>query len=466
MVGLLNKYYYKTRIIFTFAAISILLVLLMSRGSYYFVKDLYMQQLEDQLNIISNVLTEDLDFKMIELLDLGKPTSSLTKYLETTLNKRSFEEFQSDIFVFDNTLEINYSAQNPRSTMEHPELGLFADEIELLGLNEKMTSTPFLGVDDQWYLFSFNRIGNNTYLGIKALAVNFNKIEEFDNLFWLLGLIGIIIIVIISWFLANSITKPIDRLVEFSSAIGDNKLEIRAPENMKGELGILNKAMDMMRNNILRNQKDREKMLAQIAHEIRNPLGGIELLAGLTKEDLLKNNLPYHYQEKILNEVSGLKVLISSYLNYSKPSPANPEVVDLESLVNDVTNSTQSKLNSKNIDLRTRIDLGHIKFDKDQLKHILINLIINAADAVDNSGSIEISTWAENGFSIIAVRDNGCGIPDQDTEKLFELFYTTKKDGVGLGLAISKKYCLENNSELLFELNKPNGVVAKIIKEK
>lgn len=437
----------------------------MSRGSYYFVKNLYLQQLEDHLNIVSSVLKEDLNQQMIDLIDLGKPTSTLKKYFNETLNKRAFENLQSEIFIFDNTLQVSFSTTISNSISEHPELELYSDDIILLEVNEKSTSTPFLGIDNEWYLFNFTRIGKNTFMGVKAQAANFSKIDEFDNLFWLLGLIGTFIIVVISWLLANSITRPIDRLVEFSTAIGDNKLEVNTPVQMKGELGVLSKAMDLMRNNILRNQKEREKMLAQIAHEIRNPLGGIELLAGLTKEDLLKNNLPYHYQEKILNEISGLKVLITSYLNYSKPSPASPEMVDLKNLILDVSNSTQRSIRSKGIIYSEKIELDKIKFDKDQLKHVLINLVLNSADAVKNSGSIEVSAWSENGYSMISVKDNGSGIDNKIKEKLFEPFQTTKKDGVGLGLAISKKYCIENNSDLIFEENKPRGVIAKIIKE-
>lgn len=140
-------------------------------------------------------------------------------------------------------------------------------------------------------------------------------------------------------------------------------------------------------------------------------------------------------------------------------------MVDLKNLILDVSNSTQRSIRSKGIIYSEKIELDKIKFDKDQLKHVLINLVLNSADAVKNSGSIEVSAWSENGYSMISVKDNGSGIDNKIKEKLFEPFQTTKKDGVGLGLAISKKYCIENNSDLIFEENKPRGVIAKIIKE-
>lgn len=465
MINLKNKYY-KVRIIVTFALISILLLLGMSRASYYFVKDLYLQQLSDQLTLVSNFLTEDIDEEMIELLDLGEPTSTVRKYFSSHLQKPSVEKLESEIFIFNNDMEIVFSSETEITNSEqYPELFLYQSDIISLTNKSIFVTTPFKGIDQYWYLYSFQKIGSNLFLAIKAPAVKFSKIEEFDFLFWMLGFAGVIIIVIISWFLANSIIRPIYKLVNFSEDIGNNNLDSPAPGNMKGELSILSRTMDTMRKNILRHQKERENMLAQIAHEIRNPLGGIELLAGLTREDLEKNNLSGEYPKKILDEVCGLKKLITSYLNYSKPTPATPEDVSIEYLVDDVQRIFENKLKEKNIDLRKEITVPKIKFDKEQLKHIIMNLVANSIDAIKSNGLINILTFSINGNVIISVTDDGTGIADDNSKNIFEPFFTTKKEGIGLGLAISKKYCDENNAEIKLTNNSPQGVTFSIIKE-
>lgn len=460
-----NKYY-KVRIIFTFAVIAIVLVLGMSRISYYFVKDLYLQQLEDQLNMASTFIADELDDNFISLLELGTPTKSLENYFSKQVEKDYLKDLQSEIFIFNSGLEIIFVPDdNINTRAQYPELIFYQAEIQTLELNNNLITIPFMGVDERWYLYSFRKIGKDSYLCIKAPAIKFSRIEEFDNLFWLLGLGGIIAIIIISWFLANSITRPVNRLVKFSRKIGDNKLDSPAPTGMKGELAELSKSMDIMRKNILRNQKERENMLAQIAHEIRNPLGGIELLAGLIKEDLEKEKLSNEYPQKILNEVAGLKKLITSYLNYSKPSQVNPEDIEINDMINNIEDVFKLKLSEKNIEMKKYIEQSKIRFDKDQLKHVVMNLIANSLDAVDQGGKIEITSFAKNGHAILSISDNGTGIEKENIDKLFEPFFTTKKDGIGLGLAISRKYCEENNAEIKIVQNSDKGITFNIIKE-
>jgi signal transduction histidine kinase len=465
MIPLKNKYY-KIRIIFTFALITILLVLTMSRISYYFVKDLYLQQLDDQLTLVSGFISEDLNNDFISLLEVGQPTPTLIKYLNKQVSKKSINDLQSEIFIFNSDMNLLYVAGEKSSEgKQYPELIFYEEDLKLLSVNENFTTIPFEGIDNNWYLYSFKKIGPDSFLGIKAPAVKFARIEEFDNIFWLLGIGGIVFIVFISWFLANSITRPVNELVKFSRQIGDNKLDTLAPEGMKGELAILSKSMDTMRKNILRNQKERENMLAQIAHEIRNPLGGIELLAGLTKEDLQRENLSDEYPTKILSEVTGLKKLITSYLSYSKPAPANPEDVEINELVDNIENVFKIILEDKNITLQKNITLSKYRFDRDQLKHVLMNLVANSIDSTDSQGTIEIKSYSVNGHHIISVSDDGPGINKDNMDKLFEPFFTTKKDGIGLGLAITRKYCEENNAEIKIDPAKGKGVTFKIIKE-
>jgi len=144
---------------------------------------------------------------------------------------------------------------------------------------------------------------------------------------------GIALTIILGFLVAASITKQIDRLTKFSADIGNGDFNSPLPEKINGELKILSDAMDKMRTDILNNHKEKEEMLAQIAHEIRNPLGSIELMANLTKEDILADNNNPEYLNKILLEISDLKSLITAYLNYSRPYLAKPEKVDLNHLV-------------------------------------------------------------------------------------------------------------------------------------
>ena len=207
------------------------------------------------------------------------------------------------------------------------------------------------------------------------------------------------------------------------------------------------------------------KIADGIAHEIRNPLGGIELLANLARENLngdLKNK---EYLDRILKEINGLKSLITSYLNYSRSVPVKPAWVGLPKLLNEVGDIFKKQLNEKDIHLTLDSGINIIYFDEDHLRQILINLIVNGMDSISSGGIIRISSGYKNKQWVISVSDNGSGIKEKDLLFIFDPFFTTKKNGTGLGLAISRKLCIENKAEIFAQNNPDKGTTFTIIKE-
>jgi signal transduction histidine kinase len=265
--------------------------------------------------------------------------------------------------------------------------------------------------------------------------------------------------------MAGSITKPLNRLVYFSSEIGKGNFNASVPANMHGEINTLAVAMENMKTGLAKNQKEKEDLLAQIAHEIRNPLGGIELLASLTKEDLQKEKKDTGYLDKILKEVNHLKVLITSYLNYSRPVIANPGILDLSKISKEIENIFDKPMKNKDTHLVFNFSADNIYFDEDHLRQILINLVSNSLESICEKGMIEISTQSINHCWVINIKDNGAGIPEENLNIIFNPFFTTKKEGTGLGLAICKKLCTENKAELAVSNNYENGTTFSIIKE-
>ena len=295
--------------------------------------------------------------------------------------------------------------------------------------------------------------------------------------------------ILLSFWVAGKITKPIESLVSFSGEIGKGNFKVTAPGAMKGEFDILAKAMDKMKQNLAENHKEREKILAQIAHEIRNPLGGIELLANLAKENLSnqsvialqeknrsgdsfsdiefasqldKNN---EYLNKILKEVNVLKSLITAYLSYSRPLPAKPTWVDLPELLIQVKDIFNEQIKEKNINLTINSEINLILFDEDHLRQIIINLVANSLESVSGGGIIRIKSFYKNSQWIVSVSDNGQGIAQENLSHVFEPFFTTKKNGTGLGLAVSRKLCQENKAEIYVENNSNKGATFTLVKD-
>jgi signal transduction histidine kinase len=412
------------------------------------------------------MIAKQVDPAYISLLDIGVPTETTEKYFSGLLRRNLNPDLHSEIFIFNKENKIIiHSNQSVETGQTEPRLSLNQKEIGELKINSTTTSLPFKGDDENWYLWGFNRLNESHYLAVRGSAARFNEIEGLSTLFLFIGLGGVIITIIISWLIANEITKPLNKLVDFSTEIGTGNFSAVQPENMHGEIKILSDAMDKMKKDLSENHKEREKLLAQIAHEIRNPLGGIELLTNLAKENHISDEKNKEYLDRILCEVHGLKSLITSYLNFSRPIPSQPVWIDFQKTVLELENIFKLKIREKSVTFNKDIKLNKIYFDEGHLKQILINLIANSLEAVEDNGNILLSAKEKSDRWEIILSDDGPGIPENDIKNIFNPFFTTKKDGTGLGLAISRKLSAENKADLQVK-NNSKGAHFILSKEK
>lgn len=462
----IKRSYYKSRIIFTFSLITIILVIVLSRVGYLFIKDLYLVQLTEQVNIVTQMIAKQIDLTYLSLLEIGYPTGTSENYIRDIFRKNLEPEFHSEIFIFDNNFNVVIHSDSTYVTREEePRLLLNKKEISELEINSGTASLPFKGDDGKWYLWGFYRLNNNNWLAISESAERFETLDQLSNLFWLIGFAGVAITIFAGFLMANSMTKPLNKLVIFSTEIGKGNFDTEIPEQMHGEIKLLSDAMNKMMNELGKNQMERENLLAQIAHEIRNPLGGIELLANLVKENRDDDEKNKEYLDKILKEVQGLKMLITSYLNYSRPIPSNPNWVDVERLFPEIKNIFTKEINCKSVSLNFDIKENKIWFDSSHLKNVLVNLIANSMDSISENGNIFVASEKNRKYFLISVKDNGVGITQENINKIFDPFFTTKKNGTGLGLAISKKLCKENKADLVVLNNSDKGSTFIIKKE-
>lgn len=462
----LNRLSFRSRIILTFTLITVLLVVLMSRLSYYTVRTIYLNQLEEQVSLFLPVIAENIDVTYLKFLE---PTSTETftgeyyrKNLQRSLNQFSLKR----TFLFDTNLNLLVQTDTVGQFLNpEPALLLNRREIHQLEIGHSTTSIPFKGKDGLWYLWGFYRIDRNYFIGVQENAARLAKVDRLSVIFWGIGLGGVLLTIFAGWLLAGTLSKPIERLVAFSRRLGEGDFSAPMPENIRGELRVLAAALDNMRQSLARNQREKEKMLAQIAHEIRNPLGGIELLAGLVKEDLQSANHSTAYVEKILKEISALKELISAYLNYSRPQPAQPEWVQVSEQVEELKILFRDQLAQKKITLLNKTTDQKIRFDPNHFRQVLLNLIGNSLETMEDGGKIVVSASGNRHQKIVRVSDTGPGIDPQQLNRIFDPFFSTKAEGTGLGLAICKKLCAENRAHISVSNNRERGCTFSIIQE-
>lgn len=454
----------KTRIILIFSVLTIGLVTLLSWIGYISVKKIYVNQLSDQTRLLVRLLAQQLDQKYLTYLNPEYPHNTASQFYHQLLMSQTKRMHLQNAFIFDDAHRVlSHSDSTTLLGVGDPRLELNRSEISRLMPGETALSLPFKAKDGKWYMWGFYRIDNDHWLGVQENAQRLAEVERLPKTFWLIGVLGVIITILAGWWLARTIARPVEQLVNFSRKLGQGEFTTPLPEGIRGELAILVDALDRMRRGLAEHHQEKEAMLAQIAHEIRNPLGGIELLAGLVKEDLLQQGGQTEYIDRILSEISGLKSLISAYLNYSRPAPAKPEWVPVSRAVEDTVSLFRDQFQKKQVELS--IDTGEVRvwFDPHHLRQILTNLLANSLQAIDTGGTIRIAAARTRHSVQLLVNDTGPGIPAENLEKIFEPFFTTHVNGTGLGLAICKKLCQENNAAI--RVDSPPGKGCTVIIE-
>lgn len=186
------------------------------------------------------------------------------------------------------------------------------------------------------------------------------------------------------------------------------------------------------------------EMVGRIAHEIRNPLGSIELFASMLRRDLQEQSGSLAYAEQISQAVHGLDRLLSNLLIYTQPERSIRRWHTLEPLVLDALTLAAHAITKTPVDIRLDLDprIPAIWCNEGQFKQVLLNLILNAIQAMPSGGvltlKLEVSGDRSLGVPAICftIRDNGPGIDPAHLSRIFDPFFTTKDEGTGLGLAI------------------------------
>lgn len=181
-------------------------------------------------------------------------------------------------------------------------------------------------------------------------------------------------------------------------------------------------------------------MSASIAHEIRNPLGGIELFASLIKRSSAEKE--QELCNKILSGVSRLNHIVEDLLNYAKDFVPQKEEIVLVPFVDSLRDYIEPDCIKKQVsfEIVKSKDLKHIVCDKGMLFQVLLNLLRNAAQAAPDKGMIKLSISQGSHGTFFKVEDNGEGISQENKQRIFQPFFTTKSTGSGLGLAIVNRY--------------------------
>ena len=225
--------------------------------------------------------------------------------------------------------------------------------------------------------------------------------------------------------------------------------------------------------NLEEQAKRQEKLSAMgelasgVAHEIRNPINTVGMIAQRLRKEFTpgKDIEEYYSITKVLNdEVTRVNRIITQFLNYAKPLGLQLETVDSKKYFDDISQILMNKSVLQKISFKKLSDESfNIHIDPELLKQALINIIHNAIEATEENGSISLDYSNDNNVFTIDIEDNGKGIPSDQMLKIFDLYFTTKKDGNGLGLSIAQKIINQHNGTIKVESKINKGTKFKIL---
>ena len=270
---------------------------------------------------------------------------------------------------------------------------------------------------------------------------------------------------LVSWA-SSTITAPLNKMIQGVRKIKRGRLNEKISLDSHDEIGELAQDFNNMVD-ILKKQKEMEKTINQnqkmaslgilaseVAHEINNPLGIILGYASYMEGKVSPDEPVYRYIKEMKSETQRCKKIIENFLHFARIPAPNLKESNLNIILDEIVNFASNHPDLQNLEIIKEFDkdIPLMMFDEDQIKQVAINLIMNAAGAVQNKGQLLVKTEiGEDSFVNIIFKDTGAGIPEENIDRIFEPFFTTKPKGSGLGLAVTKQIVKQHLGKISVE---------------
>lgn len=325
------------------------------------------------------------------------------------------------------------------------------------------------------------RLGFDLSPTIKEINVTTFRAVGISSIIFVFGLVIIFVV-------TTKMIRPIETLTIAARRIEQGDLLHRVSIERDDEIGTLAMAFNQMADRLSQREKELKEsqavlrradrlsslglLTAGLAHEIRNPLVAIRTFTQLLPERYEDADFREGFQSLALKEVDRICGLISDLLAFARPSKPNVAQENINDVVEGIARilETQAKEKSIEIDRHFSTELPKVWIDREQMKQVFMNLILNGIQAINGAGAIHISTRQisqnETGdtrnYVQVEVKDTGVGIPPENLDHIFDPFFTSKEEGSGLGLSISHQIVQEHGGYVKVESEVGKGTTVLV----
>lgn len=308
------------------------------------------------------------------------------------------------------------------------------------------------------------------------------RMQETRRHFVMIAVAALLGCLVMVSLIARRITRPIASLTDGARSLARGELETRIIAESRDELGTLAQAFNDMAESLAANRAElthknealseanehmqsmQEQLLrserlaaigqlaAGVSHEIDNPVGIILGHAELLLEDLKEDDPLCDDVAAIIDECRRCKRITGGLLGFARSPEGHHDRVDLNQLVEETVVSLRPQMLFKDLDLKVDLlnEALFVTGDADQLRQVMINILLNAAQSLQGAGCLQVSLAKQSDHALMNVDDNGPGIPEADRERVFQPFFSTKAhgEGTGLGLPLCRKLVEAQGGEI------------------
>ena len=332
------------------------------------------------------------------------------------------------------------------------ELDADRPEIERAARGTPTASPLFVGHDGVPYKRAYAAIGEAGdiagFIAVEGNADHPAALAAFRRSMLLAGLAALAAVLLLTVWLSRRISRPVARLAQAAARLGRGDLDARIPIETRDEIGVLAQTLEESREALRARDERMQMMMAGIAHEVRNPLGGLELYAGLLREALAAQPERLDEVARIEREVGHLKTVVNEFLEFARRPALRLEAVALRPLLDEIRELAQAA--GPAVVTVDAPDGLAVRADSPQLRRALLNLARNAVAAAGRSGRVRIAGERAAGDRVrVEVRDDGPGVAPELREKIFTPFFTTREKGTGLGLAFVREIVRDHGGDVI-----------------
>jgi two-component system OmpR family sensor kinase len=445
----------RRRFVLTFVAFSVLLTTTGGLLAWFVTKDQVERELDEKLVWVAGAAADvgGLD-GLAEGLTPGAEGTGL--YAVALSRLRLLQNYVSAVYVFRRDQTVAVSTAGPDSLPIGAPLHFLRSHQAALAeaWSTGRSTSELFDVDGRWYKYGFVKLREDDLMMAVLIPADYRAgLDRFRRTLVFGSVLASLLAALVAAFMATRVAGPLDRLSRAALRIQRGRMDDPIEVEGTDELGRLSRAMERMRVGLLERDEHLRLMLAQVAHEIRNPLGGMELLASVASE----TDDPAERRRligRVREEVTALNEIITQFLTFARPTDSARAVHDAREPIRDAAEIVAAEIrpDGKRLEISLPGQALLVDADPDQVKRVMLNLLRNAAQA---GHLVKVEGSRHNGEVVIAVRDDGPGVDPELRERVFDPFVTDKEQGAGLGLAIVRKLAEANGGRV--ELAAPGG---------